>query len=86
MRNWDWFNAIYLACLGFILGPVASFGLWYFTAVPNLFSPLDGLVAIILGAIAGPVLGLLWGLFGDWVKDRLYDVTAIIVRRRDKTD
>jgi hypothetical protein len=91
MNDLDWFKAFCLAALGLVLGPLASIGFLYLyseltwprgeAAVGASMAYLGTLpIAFVFGLIVGPILGFIWGLAGDRIKDLLYEAAAMLFR------
>jgi hypothetical protein len=91
MQDYDWFKAIFWAALGVLFGPFLFVGLCMLSsllrwpsgegsiaATMNFYFCLP--CAFLGGLVAGPILGFVWGLAGERIKDLLYDATAWFFR------
>ncbi len=86
MRDWDWLNAMYLGAYGFALGPLLGFGIYRLSQyrlpwqVPLGFV-IEPVGAVIFGTIAGSIIGFLWGLLGEQIRDSLFEASTFFAKR-----
>ena len=94
MSDADWFKAFCLAVLGLFLGPLAAFGLaclissWTWptgggdaTVGAEMMFTFGLPFFVLSGLVVGPLLGFLWGIFGDTIYNRSCDVLTRVLRR-----